>query len=279
MTTSTRQNKIISWWPQGGTDPAQRYITPRLIADGWIAEVQLHLDDQEVAFGADETWLSIPWGCANINSFDFCGLQACTGALARVADVGEFQQGMTLLHRATGKPIGFYHGNPTNDPTLNPLWTSSRTAWYQRVEQSMFPIGLLRAKGIPVRNCVDAAGNGVGADQCEALLDYLRGYGPTFIEPRPLVAAGGFNNARCGSITIDFTYADDYEGFGGRVIPAAQLLGPKMILALRPPTYAPGSYAKYVRGIGTRTGADVAVIANRSAVGVLNSSAFRVTVR
>jgi hypothetical protein len=276
LTTSTRQNKIISLIGGGSSNAANRYIEDELIADGWASYVNARVDN-EVYFGADETWFYLPWGTVDINAYDFCGLQACTGALARVANVGEFQQGMTTMHRATGKPIGFYMGNPAADPTLSPLWTSSRTAWYQRVEAAVFPIGLIKARGVPVRFGIDAVGNGVGADQCAALLEYLSGYGLVWYEPRPLVQAGSFNVARYGSITADFAFRDDYAGFGQPPIPEAQLAGPRMLLCLG--QRMPGDYAHYVRGVGTVTGADVAVSNNAIWRGKLRANAFRVTVR
>lgn len=276
--TPTHQNKVFSWWPQGGNDPAQRFITPRLIANGWIAETQFHLDNGDTTFQPDETWVSIPFGAADTNAYDFCGLQACTGPLARVADIGEFQQGFGLYYKQTRRPVGFYMGNAQADPTLNPLWDTDRFAWYLRVEAAIAPMALLAAQGIPIKWGLDAAGDGIGADQEKALADHLLTYGPVSIEPRPLYAGAVFNSVRYGTITIDSEFRDDYPFSPvSTPIPAAQLVGRKMIIAITYPSGQPASYAAYVRKLGTFTGGDIAVITNQSMAGNLTAANFRVT--
>lgn len=278
MAVRTRYNKIISWWPGGGTDPAQRFITPRLITDGWIPEIDLHLNDCDGTFGHDETWVSFPFGVITLETTDFCGLLACTGPLARVADIGEFQQAFGRYYKELRVRINFYLGNPPSDVTLAPLFATDRAAWFARVNAAIAPIALLHAQGVPVGFGLDAVADGFGADQSLIVAEYLRNFGPVWVEPRPLRDGGEpFNTARYGTITIDSQYSDDYIR-PDRYIPAADLKARKMLLCLQNPPGQPGSYSQYIRKVGTLTGADIGLISNRNAVRSLTADAFRVRV-
>lgn len=278
MTTAPsniRRNRVSSWWGSDNSNPAERHITHNLLANGWVSEVERRLNERGADFGHDETWLHLPFGCRDPGAMDFCSLLGCKGKMERAGNVYEFLDGMRLHYKHVHKPIGFYMGGVEADPVLAPLWTTSRTAWYQVVEQAIRPIALLRSGGVPIMFGVDATAT--GSEQATAICEHLSGYGPVYVECRHLKPAAHLNTPKYGSITVESGYRDDYFGNGpGGYIPAMELVGRKIILSFAYSLDKSAEYAEHVRRVGANTGADVGICVNPGSVGTLKADSFRV---